>query len=86
MVLVALTAGLIARGSDDLSRDSLQPPGPALMGTDDLGRDILAGGVWSPISLVGFLIARPLTVIGICGGVGIRGRLDDLLPAVDSSW
>jgi peptide/nickel transport system permease protein len=86
MVLVALTAGLIApTAPTTLSRDSLQPPGPThWMGTDDLGRDILAGVAYGArISLlVGFLTAGASTLIGIgVGGLAgyHGGRLDDLL-------
>lgn len=86
MVLVALTAGLIAPGSPTaLSRDSLQTPGPGhWMGTDDLGRDILAGVVYGArlSLLVGFLTAGASTLIGICvGGIAgyYGGKLDDLL-------
>ena len=86
LVLVALTAGLIAPvAPTTLGRDSLQPPGPThWMGTDDLGRDLLAGVVYGArISLaVGFLTAGASTLIGICvGGVAgyYGGRLDDLL-------
>ena len=86
MVLVALTAGVIASTAPTtLSRESLQPPGPAhWMGTDDLGRDILAGVVYGTrISLlVGFLTAGASTLIGIgVGGLAgyHGGRLDDLL-------
>jgi len=86
MVLVALAAGLIAPvAPTTLSRDSLQPPSPAhWMGTDDLGRDILAGVVYGArISLaVGFLTAGVSSLIGICvGGIAgyYGGRLDDLL-------
>ncbi len=89
MILVAALAGVIAPvAPTDLSRDSLQPPGSAhWMGTDDLGRDILAGVVFGArISLlVGFLTAGASTVIGICvGGVAgyYGGRLDDLLMRV----
>jgi peptide/nickel transport system permease protein len=89
MVLVALTAGLIARvAPTTLSDDSLQPPGPThWMGTDDLGRDILAGVVYGArISLlVGFLTAGASTLLGICvGGIAgySGGRLDDLLMRV----
>ena len=85
MVLVALTAGVIASTAPTtLSRESLQPPGPAhWMGTDDLGRDILAGVVYGTrISLlVGFLTAGASTLIGIgVGGLAgyHGGRLDDL--------
>lgn len=89
MVLVAALAGVIASVAPTaLSHDSLQPPGFAhWMGTDDLGRDILAGVVHGArISLlVGFLTAGASTVIGICmGGVAgyYGGRLDDLLMRV----
>jgi peptide/nickel transport system permease protein len=89
MILVAALAGAIASVAPTaLSRDSLQPPGPAhWMGTDDLGRDILAGVVYGArISLlIGFLTAGASTVIGICvGGVAgyYGGRLDDLLMRV----
>lgn len=86
MVLVALTAGVIASTAPTtLSRESLQPPGPAhWMGTDDLGRDILAGVVYGTrISLlVGILTAGASTLVGIgVGGLAgyYGGRLDDLL-------
>jgi peptide/nickel transport system permease protein len=86
MVLVALTAGVIASTAPTtLSRESLQPPGPAhWMGTDDLGRDILAGVVYGTrISLlVGILTAGASTLIGIgVGGLAgyHGGRLDGLL-------
>jgi peptide/nickel transport system permease protein len=86
MVLVALAAGVIAPiAPTTLSGDSLQPPGPAhWMGTDDLGRDILAGVAHGTrISLlVGFLTAGASTLIGIgVGGLAgyHGGRLDDLL-------
>ena len=86
MVLVALTAGVIApTAPTTLSRDSLQPPGRThWMGTDDLGRDILAGVAHGArISLlVGFLTAGASTLIGIgVGGLAgyHGGRLDDLL-------
>lgn len=86
MLLVALTAGMIApRSPTALSRDSLQTPGPRhWMGTDDLGRDILAGVVYGArlSLLVGFLTAGASTLIGICvGGIAgyYGGKLDDLL-------
>jgi peptide/nickel transport system permease protein len=86
MVLVALTAGLIASVAPTaLGHDALQPPGPThWMGTDDLGRDILAGVVYGArISFaVGFLTAGASTLIGICvGGIAgyYGGKLDDLL-------
>jgi peptide/nickel transport system permease protein len=66
-------------------KDSFHAPGAAyLMGTDDLGRDLLSGVLWGArVSLlVGLLAALTSTVIGVIVGAlagYYRGFLDDLL-------
>jgi peptide/nickel transport system permease protein len=86
LVLVALFAGIIAPG-DPFRRAGapLQPPSlQHWLGTDDLGRDVLAGVVHGsrPSILVGFLAALTSAVVGtLVGGVaGYFGRVaDDVL-------
>ena len=71
-----------------LSQQSLRPPsGAHLLGTDDLGRDILSGVLYgSRLSLaVGFLAAALSTLIGIIFGAlagYYGGRLDDFLMRI----
>jgi len=86
LVLVALFAGVIAPG-DPFRRAGapLQPPSLRYwLGTDDLGRDVLAGVVHGsrPSILVGLLAALTSAVVAtLVGGVaGYFGRVaDDVL-------
>jgi peptide/nickel transport system permease protein len=83
---LALTAPWLAPFQPlSTGKDSFHPPGAAyLMGTDDLGRDLLSGVLWGArVSLlVGLLAALTSTVIGVIVGAlagYYRGFLDDLL-------
>jgi peptide/nickel transport system permease protein len=90
VVLCALTAGVIA--PNDPERQDylhvLEPPSPAhLMGTDDLGRDVLSRIIYgSRVSVSVGLVAVGLSIaIGVPLGLAAayrRGWLDDVIMRV----
>jgi peptide/nickel transport system permease protein len=84
-LLVANAAAHMLPGVDpqDLSNDVMLPPSlEHLLGTDELGRDVLAGLLYGiQVSLgVGFFAALAATVVGVLVGalVGYYGGLIDL--------
>ncbi len=86
VVLLALGAGWIRPG-DPLQpvAPPLQPPGPAFpMGTDDLGRDVLAGVLHGARTslVIGAAVALASALVGSLIGSGaglVGGRVDDAL-------
>ncbi len=86
LVLVALLAPWMAPADPITTHpdDNLLPPGPGhLLGTDELGRDLLSRVMWGarvslPVAFVAVTVG--LTVGGTIGlAAGYRGRLTDLL-------
>jgi peptide/nickel transport system permease protein len=85
IVALALSAPVLPLMSPEAQRisQSLQPPGAAgyLLGTDDLGRDMLSRLIWGArVSLaVGFLSTASAMVVGVAVGLaaGYLGRWVD---------
>lgn len=90
MALIAIAAPILA--PDDPTRvDALRrlaPPGPdALLGTDNLGRDILSRLIWGARLSIGMAALAALFILSIGVGLGMiagfyGGLLDDLLMRV----
>ncbi len=88
VLLAALAPWLAPFAPLSMGRDSFHPPDATyVMGTDDVGRDLLSGILWGTrVSLlVGLLAAFTSTVLGVLvGAIGgyHRGLLDDVLMRI----
>ncbi len=86
--VAALSPWLAPYAPLSIGKDAFRPPDAAhLLGTDDLGRDLLSGVLWGArVSLaVGLLAALTSTLIGVLVGAiagYYRGVLDDVLMRV----
>src|SRR4029453_4276018 len=61
-----------------------RPPSPALLGTDNLGRDVLSRFLWGGRSVLGLALAATALGVALGGAIGLvaayaRGTMDDVL-------